>query len=223
MKSHSLHTQIAIAALAVGVTFASVPAFAQSTNGPAAQNYGAGSNAQTGGVNYQSAAAQKPLYNAAPRNSTSRCSPPTHRPGRQVRAGPIMARAQTLRPANNQPSRLTRAADARDGCKLRAPAAAGAFFLRRQAVAASRIDRLRQIPGSVLAATALVCGAKRQAVAGLGLPHAITLLCCVFSQDFVITSLLETEINPANNGATPAAGSLTARATAARAFWRRGT
>jgi hypothetical protein len=75
MKSHSLHTQIAIAALAVGVTFASVPAFAQSTNGPAAQNYGAGSNAQTGGVNYQSAAAQKPLYNAAPQKQHQQVQP----------------------------------------------------------------------------------------------------------------------------------------------------
>jgi hypothetical protein len=65
MKRQSLRTQLAIAALAVGVALASVPAFAQSAGGPGGQNYGAGSNPQNGGANYQSTtgAQQKPLYN----------------------------------------------------------------------------------------------------------------------------------------------------------------
>ena len=61
---------ISLGALTLGLALASVPAFAQSSGGPGGQNYGAGSNPQTGGTNYQSSATstQKPLYNAAPQH-----------------------------------------------------------------------------------------------------------------------------------------------------------
>jgi hypothetical protein len=62
---------ISLGALTLGLALASVPAFAQSSGGPGGQNYGAGSNPQTGGANYQSNNAQKPLYNAVPPHQQS--------------------------------------------------------------------------------------------------------------------------------------------------------
>ncbi len=59
---------ISLGALALGLMFASVPAFAQ--NGPAGPNYGAGSTPQTGGPIVQPAprprAGLRGLYNVVP-------------------------------------------------------------------------------------------------------------------------------------------------------------
>jgi len=67
---------ISIGALALGVALASAPAFAQS-NGPAGQNYGAGSSAQTGGTNYQPASPQigQGLYNVVPQQQNGANGP----------------------------------------------------------------------------------------------------------------------------------------------------
>jgi len=72
---------LSLGALTVGVAIASASAFAQNTNGPSGQNYGAGSGAQTGGTNYKpigpqvgqgshNVAPQHRLYNVVPQQQT---------------------------------------------------------------------------------------------------------------------------------------------------------
>jgi hypothetical protein len=111
MNKHCL--LLAAAALALGAAVSSTSAFAQ--NGPAALNFGAGSNPQTGGQPVAAQPAGRSVYDVAPQGADSQTDGPAGPAGANFGAGsnpqtgnkPFAATTSQTRSASNGPTGVT--------------------------------------------------------------------------------------------------------------------